>query len=185
MNSSYKNKKSDPALKRWCFFIIFWFVFCFFLAGVTLYQSIDGMEERFVGDAAFLVIPLIFFTIGMLMYRRLLKERSFATDLTTATVISKGRNIHTGRRCFFPEYEFQVGEETYQVKSPSGYSVCFVEEGKSVDLYYDPENPAMFYVPIMQKHDKRWAMLLCVVGIVYPLIGFFAPQIRQLVSFLE
>lgn len=43
-------------------------------------------------------------------------------------------------------------------------------------LYYAPDNPNVFYVPIMQRHDKRWAMLLCGVGIVYPLVGLYAEK---------
>ena len=73
----------------------------------------------------------------------------------------------------------------YRVKSPGGYSVCYLGEGREVDLYYAPENPKVFYVPAMQKHEKRWAGLLCGVGILWPLIGLLAPQIRALLWFLE
>lgn len=58
-------------------------------------------------------------------------------------------------------------------------------EGREVDLYYAPEDPKIFYVPAMQKHVKRWAALLCGVGILWPLPGLVAPQIRALFCFLE
>lgn len=179
----------DYALKRWRFFAFFWPLLCVVFAGIIIYQSIvyqsvHGMEER-IFDAAFTIIPLVMFAIGMSMYRRLLKERRYAVILTTATVVSTGRSLYAGKRHFFPEYEFQVGEKIYKVKSPSGYSVCYVKEGRQVDLYYAPENPKVFYVPIMQKHDKRWATLLCGIGILYPIIGLFAPWLRMLMSFIE
>ncbi len=174
----------DYVLKRWRFFAISWSLLCLIFAGIIIYQSIKGMEKRFAGDAIFAVVPLIFFAIGMTIRRRLLKERRHATTLTTAIVISKGKRIHEGKRKFFPEYEFQVGEKIYKVTSQMGYNICYVGEGKKVELYYAPENPKLFYVPVMQKHDNRWSILLCGIGIVYPLIGLFAPQVRALFSFL-
>lgn len=175
---------TERALKRWRFIVIFWPLVCFVLAGMILCQPYRGAEERFC-DAMFAVFPLIFFAIGMKMRHRLLKERRYAIALTIATVVSRGRRTHSGKSRYFPEYEFQVGEKIYKTISKNGYSACCLKEGEKVELYYAPENLNIFYVPLMQKHDNRWAMLLCGVGIVYPLIGLFAPQIRGLVSFLN
>lgn len=174
----------ERALKRWHFLAVAWPALCMVFLGIIIFQSVRGTEGRVATDAAFTVIPLIFFGIGMAMRYRLLKERRFATALTTATVVSAGRRTHAEKRHYFPEYEFQVGQETYHVISPSGYSSCFVGEGRQVDLYYAPDNPRMFYVPLMQKHDNRWSKLLCGAGILWPLAGFFAPQIRAVLWFL-
>ncbi len=174
----------DAAMKRWRTLAISWPLLCILLSVIILYQSFQGMEKRLPGDAAFTLIPLVFFAVGMFMGRGILKRRRYATVLTTATVTSTGRVLRPGKRNYFPEYEFRVGEITYHVKEKAGYSVCFVSEGKQVELYYAPENPRVFYVPIMQKHDKRMSVLLCTVGILWPLFGFFAPQIRQLFWFL-
>lgn len=177
--------KPDRALKRHRFFAVCWPLLCIVFSGIIVYQSIQGMDERFAGDAGFALIPLVFFAIGMSMRGRLLKERRNAVILTKATVVSSGRRMRAGKRYFFPEYEFQAGDNMYRVKSPGGYSVCYLGEGREVDLYYAPENPKVFYVPAMQKHEKRWAGLLCGVGILWPLIGLLAPQIRALLWFLE
>lgn len=178
----------DPgrALKRWRFLAIAWPLLCLVFAGIIVCQPGRGGEERFV-DAAFTIFPLIFFAIGMTIQRRLLKEQRYATVLTTADVISIECRTETGsgnKRCYFPEYEFQIGEKIYHAKSKSGFGRSYVKKGDQVDLYYSPKDPNIFYVPIMQKHDRRWAVLLCGVGIVYPLIGLFAPAVRQLFSFL-
>lgn len=175
---------TEQALKRWRFLAVAWPVLCMAFLGIIIFQSVRGTEGRVATDAAFTVIPLIFFGIGMAQRHRLLKERRFATVLTTATVVSAGRRTHGGERHYFPEYEFQAGQETYHVTSPSGYGSCFVGEGRQVELYYAPDNPRVFYVPIMQKHDKRWSALLCGTGILWPLAGFFAPQIRAALWFL-
>ena len=121
----------------------------------------------------------------MSMRGRLLKERRYAVILTKAAVVSSGRRMRSGKWYFFPEYGFQAGDNMYRVKSPGGYSVCYAGEGREVDLYYAPEDPKIFYVPAMQKHVKRWAALLCGVGILWPLPGLVAPQIRALFCFLE
>lgn len=170
-------------LKIWWFFEILWPLMCFIFAAIIIFQSIKGMEER-IFDAMFALIPLIFFEIGMIICYRLLKECRYTTTLTTATVISVGKRTNTGKRKFFPEYEFQIDKKTYKVTSQIGYSICYVKEGKQVKLYYSPKNPKLFYVPIMHKHDKRWSMLLCGIGIIYPLIGLFAPLFREMFAFL-
>lgn len=64
-----------------------------------------------IGDAAFTLIPLIFFAIGMRM-RCLLKGSRYATVRATATVVSiHHAGVGNDKGCY-PEYEFQVGEET-------------------------------------------------------------------------
>lgn len=174
----------EYALNIWWFFAVFWPLLCLVFVGIILYQSAQGMKERAI-DAVFTIIPLVFFAIGMTMRRRLLKERRYATVLTRAVVVSIRIRTHSGKRNYFPEFEFRAGERTYRVSYSGGYSFCAVQEGKQVDLYYAPENPELFYVPVMQKHDNRLSILLCGVGIVYPWLGLFAPQFRQLFSFLE
>ncbi|NDO47977.1 DUF3592 domain-containing protein [Lachnospiraceae bacterium MD335] len=181
-----KTDSGNAALKRWHFFAIFWPLACVVFAGIIISQPDRETDER-IADVGFTMIPLIFFAIGMRMRWRLLKERQHATVLAKAVVVTVDSKVRTGegnKRGYFPQYEFQVGEEQYRVKSQSGYGHSYVKTGQQVDLYYAPENPKLFYVPIMQKHDKRWSMLLCGVGVVYPLIGLLAPQLRALVSFL-
>lgn len=183
--NSQDAKKPGNKLEIWRFFVFFWPLACITLAGIIIYQSAHEMEKRLIGDAAFTIIPLIFFAIGMAMRHRLLKERRYATVLTTAVVTSVGRTIYSQERHFFPEYEFHAGGKTYNVKSTSGYNVCFLKEGREVDLYYAPENPKVFYVPAIQKHDNRMSMILCITGVLFPLAGFFAPNIRTLCYLLR
>ncbi len=186
LNMDAKTDSWNVARKRWYFFAIFWPLACFIFAGIIISQPGRGMDER-IADVGFTMIPLIFFAIGMHMRWRLLKERLHATVLVKAVVVGVDSKLRIGegnKRNYFPQYEFQVGKEQYRVKSSIGYGHSYVKTGQQVDLYYAPENPNLFYVPIMQKHDNRWALLLCGVGIVYPLIGLLAPQIRALVSSL-
>ncbi|RKI42076.1 DUF3592 domain-containing protein [bacterium D16-51] len=174
MNSNTSSQ--DHAQKLWRFFVIFWPLLCFTFAGTIIFQSGLKTEKSLVG-VGFTIIPLVFFAIGMSIRRRLLKERKYATARTTATVISVESRpaISEGnKRVYIPIYEFQVGKDTYQVKSPAAYGNIGVSRGQVVDLYYNPRKPQMFYVPIMQKRDNRWSVLLCGVGIIYPLIGVFS-----------
>lgn len=182
-----KTDSGNAARKRWYFFAVFWPLACFIFAGIIISQPGREMDER-IADAGFTIIPLIFFAIGMHMQWRLLKERSRATVLTKAVVAAVDRKVgirEGNRRNYFPQYEFQVKEKQYRAKYSTGYGHSYVKTGQQVDLYYDPENPNLFYVPIIQKHDKRWASLLCGVGVIYPLIGLLAPQIRAFVSSLS
>ena len=169
---------ADP-LKGWRFLAIFWPLSCLIFTGIILFQSVRGMEER-IFDMAFTLLPLIFFAVGMNMRHRLLKERGHAAVLTTATVVSIKTHMHSGNKCYFPEFEFHAGGETYRVKYSAGYSFHIVDEGQQTALYYDPENPELFYVPAVQKHDLRWSSLLCGVGILFPLLGLSAPLLREL-----
>ncbi len=176
----------DRALKRWLFMAVCWPLSCLIFAGIIICQPGRGGEER-IADVGFTLFPLIFFAIGMTMQHRLLQERRDATVLTIATVVSVRRTLHIGegnKRTYFPEYEFQVDGIIYHVKSPSGFSRSYVKEGERVELYYSPANPTVFYVPVMQKHDKRWSVLLRAIGITYPLIGLFAPLARTIFSSL-
>ncbi len=173
INMSTETSSQDFAIKRWCFFVVFWPLLCFVFAGIIVCQS--GLEiEKRVAGAGFAVIPLIFFAVGMSIRRRLLKERRYATAFTMATVVSiKHSPMMSGgnKSAYFPIYEFQIEEKKYHVKSPSGYSSSCVSKGQQVELYYNPKDPLLFYVPIMQKRDNRWAVLLCGIGIVYPIVG--------------
>lgn len=181
-----RTDSENVALKRWHFFAIFWPLVCFIFAGIIISQPGREMDER-IADVGFTIISLIFFAIGMRIRRRLLKERLHATVLVKAVVVTVDRRLGIGegnKRSYFPQYEFEAGGKQYRVKSPTGYGRSYVETGQQIDLYYAPEKPDLFYVPIMQKHDKRWALLLCGVGVVYPFIGLLAPQIRALFSFL-
>lgn len=171
-------------MKTWRFFAIFWSILCFIFAGIILCQSGRTVDER-IADAGFTILPLVFFAFGMSMRRRLLKERAGADTLTTATVVSEGMKIRTGhKRSFHPEYEFRVNEKTCKVRSQGGSGICVVSKGKQVDLYYNSKNPNVFYVPIMQRHERRLSAFYCGIGIALPLIGLFAPQLRALFSFL-
>lgn len=166
-----KTSLQDSAIKKWRFFAILWPLLCFAFAGIIL--CCPGLEtENRIAGTAFAIVPLIPFSVGMGMFHRLLKERSHATASTTATVISVESKIaSSGGRIYFPIYEFHIGEKSYQVKYPTGYSTGNISKGQQVDLYYNPKDPLLFYVPAVRKRDKRWATLLCGLGIVYPLIG--------------
>ncbi|MCI8608301.1 MAG: hypothetical protein HFE73_01495 [Firmicutes bacterium] len=59
-----------------------------------------------------------------------------------------------------------------------------ISAGEQVELYYARQNTYVFYVPAMLKHDRRVSGLLCGIGILFPLIGVFAPLIRPLFYFL-
>lgn len=180
-------EKFDYAQKRWFILAICWPLLCLVFAAIIICQPGREGEEQ-IADIGFTLLPLIFFAIGMRIQYRLLKERKNAVVLTVATVISVENRVMIGRgnkRIYRPEFEFQVGGTTYRVKSPSGFGRSYVKKGEQVELYYAADNPHVFYVPVMQRHDKRWAMLLCGVGMLYPLVGLFAPQIREIFAFLE
>lgn len=176
-------KTKSPALKRWKAFVVCWPILCVVFAGIVVCGPGRRGEER-IADTVFTLLPLLFFAIGMRLRRRVLRERAFATAATMADVVANGAQVHPGNTHFFPEYEFQAGGQTFHVKSPSGYNTCRVRVGSQVKLYYAPENPGFFYVPAMQKSDNRWALLLCGVGVVFPLMGLLAPQMRMLVELL-
>lgn len=178
-------KKSPPrsALKRWRLLAVCWPLLCVAFA-VVISQSDRTPDER-ISDVMFTLFPLVFFFIGMSTRRRLLEERGHATASTTAVVTANGMRRPTGKnKRYFPEFSFQANGTNYHVTASHGSgSHQLVEEGEQVVLCYNPENPRLFYVPALQKHDRRVSLLLCGIGIVFPLIGLFAPQIRALFPF--
>lgn len=180
-DSNQTHAPESPALKRWKAAAVLWPLLCAVFIGVIVSQPGRTGEQR-LADTGFVLISLIFFAIGMRLRGRMLKERCHATVLTSATVVSSGVRVHPGNNHYYPEYEFRVGEKTVRVKSKNGYGHCHLTVGGQVELYYAPEDPGLFYVPLMQKFDKRWSALLCGVGIVYPLVGLLAPWLRVLVA---
>lgn len=185
MNKSKEKHSKNSALKHWYWFVIFWPLLCFVFAGIIIGQSERTVDER-ISDTVFTIFPLVFFAIGMSIRRRLLKERENAIVLTTAIVVSEGRRQRTGRnKIYFPEFEFQVNGINYRVMSSGGSGFQLVKSGDWIDLYYNPENPQLFYVPVLQRYDNRCSHLYCGIGILFPLIGLFAPQLRSLFSFLS
>ncbi|NCE63940.1 hypothetical protein D1159_04910 [Pseudoflavonifractor sp. 524-17] len=171
------------ALRRWRFFAVLWPLLCLCFAVIVVCQPGRSLDQR-IGGTALALFPLIFFAAGMSLCRRLLAERGTATVRTTAVVIARGRRTHMGRSAYFPEFEFRVGEIACRVTSSSGSSCCLVKEGGQVDLYYDPEHPKRFYVPVLWRYNRRFVRLLCGTGIVLPLLGLFAPQLRALAAAL-
>ena len=173
----------DHELVKWRRAAVLWPSACMVFAAVILYQAVayhtvPGMAER-GADVVFTLIPLVFFGIGMRMRRRILEERRYAVRMTNAVVVTEGRRTRPGHRSFYPEYEFQADGRTYHVVSRNGYGVCAVKTGKQVELYYAPEHPEIFYVPDMQRRDKRLSGLFCGIGVVLPLMGLLAPYIRN------
>lgn len=179
-----KSTQKETVNGKWRFLAVFWPLLCMVFMGIILFDPDRKIDER-IADVIFTLIPLVFFAIGMSIRRSLLKERRYATVLTTATVVSEGLRIRPGKRSFFPEFEFRAGGNLYHVKAAKGSGVSCVTKGKQEELYYAPENPGVFYVPKLQKHERRVSALLCGIGILWPVIGLFAPQIRMLFSFLQ
>lgn len=134
------------------------------------FQSGRTLDSRISG-IGFCTIPLIFFAIGMSVRHRLLKERSSATALTTAVVVSQGRRLRAGKNpAFFPEYEFHAGETLYRVTAPSG-SGFHMSEG-TIPLHLRPT--ALSCYP----HSR----LLCHVRISFPWY-MLTPGLRPLQPF--
>ncbi len=172
-------------IKSWRMLAVGWPMLCLTFVGVILVGPGRTLEQR-TADSGLMLIALIFFAIGMSVRRRLLRERGSSTALTAATVVSAGKVVRTGKNTvYFPEFQFQAGGTIYRVKSPSGSSFHHLSEGAQVELYYDPENPRRFYIPVLQKHDRRVSALLCGLGVLFPLAALFAPQLRALLAFLE
>lgn len=169
-----------PPLQRWQALAVGWPVLCAALI-VVIAAAPGRTGEQRVCDAFFMVIPQIFFAVGMTIWRRLLTERGNAVTQAVALVVSEGRRVHAGSAGYFPAFEFQAGGETFRVISRSGSSSRLFREGESVTLFYTPENPALFYVPALQRQDRRLANFLCGVGILFPLAGFFAPLLRMVI----
>ncbi len=167
------------ALKRWKLLAAGWPCACIAIAVLIAAQPGRTLDERISG-IGFALMSLVFFAVGMSIRLRVLRERQNATVRTEATVVSQGRRSRVGRRCFFPEYAFQAEGRTYRVTSRAGYGVCHVSEGRTVALYYAPEDPRIFYVPLMQRRDLWLSNLFCSIGLLWPLLGLFMPWIQGL-----
>ena len=164
---------------RWRVCAAAWPALCAVFAGIVLSRPGRELEER-VAHTAFILFALLFYALGMAIRRRLLAERVRATAQTTAAVVSDGRRVRGGRHVFFPEFAFQAGGRTWRVVSPSGRGRRAVCEGQQVELYYAPEDPRCFYVPAVQRHDRRVSALLCGIGVVWPLLALCAPWLEEL-----
>lgn len=173
---------SGRALAGWRLLAVLWPLLCLAFVAIILCQPGWTVDERIAG-VMFALFPLVFFAVGMAIRRRLLQERREATVSTVALVVSTGRRSQVGKRSFFPEYQFQANGQLYRVASRVGYGTCPLKEGAQVELFYAPENPRVFYVPAMQKRDRRLSALFCGIGLVFPLLGLFLHPLQAVVRF--
>ncbi len=168
-------------LGRWRFFIIAWPLFCLFLAGLFLWQCSQGMEGRDPAHLGFTVIPLIFFFIGMKMRYSTAKKCTYCTVFVPgAKVVSLTPHYGRGHHTHTPVYEYSVGGETYRVSSRDSYSPCPVSSGQEVELYCSPANRRYIYVPAEERCRGKWSLLLCGVGVLFPLAALAAPWLLLL-----
>ncbi len=177
-----REKVPPSALKRWRRFLIAWPLVCLALSGLMLHQWLAGMENRDPVHAVFPLFSLVFFFIGMGTRHSTAKKRALATlPAERARVVTL--NAHFGHHGTVktPVYEYTAkGGTVYTVSSRTSYNPCPVHTGQEVALYYSPKDPRTIYVPKEESAKGRWSLLLCGVGVLFPLIALIAPWLERL-----
>lgn len=184
--SSHADYNKPSCSRGWLYTFIFWPLFCLVLSGVILYLSFQKIPYRYSGDIILIFISMIFFFIGMGLLYKPINRKLQATNSAIATVTnierSKGYRSRSSQRNYTSEYQFYVEGSMHKASSQFTCSTCPIGKGQEIKLFYDPLQPHMIYVPEEVKERCFTARILCVIGIICPLIIIVAPWIRAILE---
>lgn len=134
-----------------------------------------------------ILLPAVFFGAGIILIaisciicRINIGKKKRCTAQTYGIVCKwePRRGIYSSMRedipltMWVPTYEYAVNQHVITRKSTVGYSKKYIEEGQTVSIYYDPEDPTCIYVPNRQMGKVH--MLLCGIGIAFFCVGIIA-----------
>lgn len=178
-------KAAFPALRLWRLAVVLWPLCCLGLAALFLRQWSRGMPGRDPAHVVFAVFPLIFFFLGMGLRHGAIKRQTRCTvPAPDARVIALEPRRGSSGIVRVPVYRFTAGEEVVSVPSRSGYRPCPVRAGEAVALFYAPGDRRSIYVPREERAKRRWSLLLCGIGVVFPLLALAAPRLTLWVASL-
>lgn len=164
--------------KRWNRLIGIYLLSCLIFIIIILYQSVQGTTDRQAFDCAAVPVGALFFIIQAFSARNTAIRRELATAYIAAAflMLEVGTTSNSGQRSYHSVFEFSVEGKTYRVRYAGK---CPKEKGAQVELYYAPEDPHVVYIPEMEnRKDKLSPMILFAFGILFPIIGVFAPLFR-------
>lgn len=170
--------------KAWLFWAVLWPAVCVVFGGITLYQSTQGTMERRLGNIMGIGVGLVFFIIGMAILYKSNQRRVLATAATTATVagFEAYHSFQESYTKYRPVYEFYAEGAKRRVTSRYTVRRDLVKKGQEEELYYAPGRPELIYTPKQEKTVVRMALVLCGIGVFFPLIAIAAPWIDPYIS---
>ncbi len=117
-----------------------------------------------------ILVGLLFLIIGIGLSRNAKKKLRVCTAVTSAKV---KRNVRADSVTFgasspylaYPVFEYYVGEEKYEREYAIGTSKVRYQEGQTVNIFYNPKKPTMFYVQ-GDRLQSKLGTIFKIVGIV-------------------
>ncbi len=137
-----------------------------------------GQPGKKSGRMAYILLFLLIFALGFgavgaALFRTAHKEeKTYSTAAEGRVVDYEGSTLH-GKRMYSPIVEYQVGGRTFSGSANVWYNLHPFREGESVTVYYDPQNPADFY---LKEEDPTFGLgaifLLFSLGVIVVVVLF-------------
>ena len=125
------------------------------------------------------LLGALFFWLKGNAQRELASRQKVCTNMTDATVIQMDRKrvkrSDSYSYCWYPTYEYYADDVRYEKESTTGYGKKMFEEGDTIELYYNPDNPVEVYIPVEKEEDITTIFLILAIG--FFVAGFIPPVI--------
>lgn len=162
--------------RKWTMYTGLYAVLCCVFFAIILYQSANGMEDR-VLDFVFVLMGAILYTGLAIRSRKKITRREQATKRTSATYVGRA---YTTSRNRVSLYSFEAEGTSHEVRVRDFLGLT---KGAQVDLYYIPNYPHLFYIPMVEDAKKAWPacipdVFLYTMSILFPVSAFLAPWFR-------
>ena len=119
-----------------------------------------------------LVLSIIFLSISYGVGKKIKEKKKLCTNKIVARVIKMTKGCieesigieHSRLKSWFPGYEYTINGQLVRVNSNFGQEQKIFQPGQEVDLYYNPNNYHMFFVP--EERIDRLPKIMGVVGTI-------------------
>lgn len=159
--------------RKWAMYTILYAILCCASFAMILYQRANGMKDSAL-NFVFVLMGAIFYTGLAIRSRKKITRREQATIQTAATYVGRA---YTTSRNRVSLYSFEAKGTSHEVRVRDFLALT---KGAQVDLYYSPNNPHLFYIPMVEDAKKAWPVcvldvFLYTMSIVFPVSAFLAP----------
>ena len=138
----------------------------------------DSLKFVIIFSGVWAVIGIVFFIIGLFMFKNRKKKEISCTSKTYGKVTDIVRHESRGSdgtysSTWHPVFEYNVGELKFIKESPFGGSSSKYAVGQNIEVCFNPENYNEYYIE-GDNTQKTLATIFIGVGIVSICIAIFS-----------
>ncbi|MBR4628238.1 MAG: DUF3592 domain-containing protein [Ruminococcus sp.] len=125
-------------------------------------------------SAAVILFGAIFAAVGMILGVVRKNREKRCTYKLTATVCENVRSRDSDSKAVYPVYSYTYKGQQYRIRSSSGSYPPQFSVGEKVEMYIDPDDPKVFFVPD-DKTTRTVSLVFTILGFVFAALGLFIP----------